>query len=231
MDDIFIYQPDENNQDLAQLNNQDFINDDNPNSGERLSAIFILIISLILIGMDFLSLYYSYQYIITSSKRYSFLVFERCIKYQSITEMYFTLFALLAAVSAALMALGITIGYDLFFEKFLVTFINFNYYVFGLFLLASSIVGLLNFNKVCYDCIGKNPNTHEFSLSTLICLIFIAIIGGIITFIFSWLNSFEYVCDSIKFSKDGNYFLGKVFWKYVLSRNNERQNNNHERNE
>ena len=231
MDDIFIYQPEENNQDLAQLNNQDFINDDNPNCGERLSAIFILIISLILIGMDFLSLYYSYQYIITSSKRYSFLVFERCIKYQSIMEIFFTLFALLAAVSAALMALGITIGYDLFFEKFLVTFINFNYYVFGLLLLASSIVGLLNFNKVCYDCIGKNPNTHEFSLSTLICLIFIAIIGGIITFIFSSLNSFEYVCDSIKFSKDGNYFLGKVFWKYVLSRNNERQNNNHERNE
>ena len=56
MDDIFIYQPDENNQDLAQLNNQDFINDDNPNCGERLSAIFILIISLILIGMDFLSI-------------------------------------------------------------------------------------------------------------------------------------------------------------------------------
>ena len=231
MDDIFIYQPDENNQDLAQLNNQDFINDDNPNCGERLSAIFILIISLILIGMDFLSLYYSYQYIITSSKRYSFLVFERCIKYQSIMEIFFTLFALLAAVSAALMALGITIGYDLFFEKFLVTFINYNYYVFGLLLLASSIVGLLNFNKVCYDCIGKNPNTHEFNLSTMICLILIAIIGGIITFIFSSLSSFEYVCDSIKFSKDGNYLLGKVFWKYVLSRNNERQNNNHERNE
>ena len=231
MDDIFIYQPDENNQDLAQLNNQDFINDDNPNCGERLSAIFILIISLILIGMDFLSLYYSYQYIMTSSKRYSFLVFERCIKYQSIMEIFFTLFALLAAVSAALMALGITIGYDLFFEKFLVTFINFNYYVFGLLLLASSIVGLLNFNKVCYDCIGKNPNTREFNYSTLICLILIAIIGGVITFIFSSLNSFEYVCDSIKFSKDGNYLLGKVFWKYVLSRNNERQNNNHERNE
>ena len=115
MDDIFIDQPLENNQDLQ-------FNDDNPNNGEKLSAIFILIISLILIGMDFLSLYYSYQYIISSSKRYSYLVFDRCIKYQSITEMYFTLFALLAAVSAALMALGITIGYDLFFDKFLVTF-------------------------------------------------------------------------------------------------------------
>ena len=232
MDDIFFYQPDDNNPELAQLNLQEEINDDNPNSGEKLSAIFILIISLVLIGMDFLSLYYSYQYILSSSKRYSLLVFEKCIKYQTITEMYFTLFALLAAVSAALMALGISIGYDLFFEKFLVTFINFNYYVFGLLLLASSIVGLINYNKVCYDCIGKNPNTHEFNLSTMICLILIAIIGGIITFIFSSISSFEYVCDCIKFSKDGNYILGKALWGYVFSRNNERQNNNnHERND
>ena len=84
---------------------------------------------------------------------------------------------------------------------------------------------------MCYDCIGKNPNTHEFNLSTMICLILIAIIGGIITFIFSSMNSFEYVCDSIKFSKDGNYLLGKAFWKYVLSRNNEQRQNNHERND
>ena len=227
MNDDFINLPEDNGEELI----REGINDDNPNNGEKISAIFILIISLILIAMDFLSLYYSYKFLVFSSKRYSFLVFDKCIKYQSITEMFFTFFALLAAVSAALMALGITIGYDLFFEKFLLTFINYNYYIFGLLLLASSIIGLLNYNKVCYDCIGKNPNTHEFNLSTLICLILIAIIGGVITFIFSSFSSFEYVCDSIKFTRNGNYLLGKAFWKYVLARNNERQNNNHERNE
>ena len=226
MDDMFLFAPpQDNNQEIAQFND-----DNNPNNGEKISAIFILIIALLLVGMDMLSLYYSYQYIISASKRYSFEVFDRCIKYQSITEMYFTLFALLAAFSAALMALGITMGYDFFFDKFLVTFINFNFYVFGLLLLSSSIVGLIYFNKVCYDCIGKNPKNLDFNLSTLICLILIAIIGGVVTFIFSSINSFEYVCDSIKFTKDGNYLVGKLFWKYVLSRNNERQNN-HERNE
>ena len=228
MDDMFLFVPpqDNINQDLAQINQIE----DNSNNGEKFSALFILIIAILLIGMDALSLYYSYQFILAASKRYSFIVFDTCIKYQSITEMYFTLFALLAAVSAALMALGITIGYDLFFEKFLTTFINFNYYVFGVLLFSSSIVGLFYYNKVCYDCIGKDPKNLDFNLSTMICLILIANIGGIVTFIFSSVNSFEYVCDSIKFSRDGNYFIGKAFWKYVLSRNNERQNN-HERNE
>ena len=229
MDDMLLFQP-ENNQDNEQFIGQDGYIEDNPN-GEKLSAVFILIIAIILIGMDCLSLYYSYNYLISASQKYPLLTFEKCIKYQSITEIFFTMFALLAAVSAAIMALGIAISYDLFFEKFLVSFLNFNYYVFGSLLLGSSLIGLLNYNKVCYDCIGKNPNAHEFNLSTMICLILIAIIGGIITFIFSSLSSFEYVCDSVKFSKDGNYLLGKVFWKYVLSRNNERQNNNHERNE
>ena len=228
MDDMFLFDPpqDNINQDLAQINQIE----DNSNNGEKFSALFILIIAIFLIGMDALSLYYSYQFILAASKKYSFTVFDTCIKYQSITEMYFTLFALLAAVSAALMALGITIGYDLFFEKFLTTFINFNYYVFGLLLLSSSIVGLFYYNKVCYDCIGKDPKNLDFNLSTMICLILIANIGGIVTFIFSSVNSFEYVCDSIKFSRDGNYFLGKAFWKYALGRNNDRINN-HERNE
>ena len=216
-------------------NNNNNVNEENnleepPYDSEKLSAIFVLIIAIILMGMNFLSLYYSYDYLLYASKRYPFQTFDTCIKYQSITEIYFTLFALMAAVSAALMGLGITIGYDLFFEKFLLTFLNFNYYIFGLILLASSLFGLFNYNKICYDCIKKNPNNLEFNLSTMICLILIAMIGGVITFVFSSINAFEYVCNCIKFNKEGNFLLGKAFWKYVLYKNNENQNI-HERNE
>ena len=224
MDDFLLFQP-ENEANNQQIDQDGFIDDQN---GDKLSAIFIFIIAAILIGMDCLSLYSSYLYLISASKKFPLLTFEKCIKYQSITEMYFTVFALFAAFSAALMALGMAINYDLFYEKFLITFLNFNSYVFGLLLLGSSLVGLINYNKVCYDCVTKNPNHMEFSLSTMVCLILIAAIGGIITFIFSSIYSFEYACNSIKFSKDGNYFLGKIFWKYV---NNEQRQNNHERNE
>ena len=212
-------------------NNVDEINNnDEPYDSEKISAAFVLIIAITLIIMDLLSLYYSYDYLLYSSKRFPFETFDKCIKYDSITEIYFTLFAFMAAISAGLMAIGILIGYDLFFEKFLITFLNFNYYIFGLLLLVSSLFGLFNYSKICYDCIERDPNNQEFNLSTMICLILIASIGGLITFIFSSLNSFEYVCNCINFSKDGNYFLGKAFWKYALSRNNENQNI-HERNE
>ena len=210
--------------DLNDYNNIEDPNEEPPYNSEKISALFVLIIAITLIVMDLLSLYYSYDYLLYASKRFPFDVFDQCIKYDSLTEIYFTLFAFMAAISAGLMALGILMGYDLFFEKFLVTFLNFNYYIFGLLLLASSLIGLFNYNKICYDCIKRNPEKREFNLSTMICLILIASIGGIITFIFSSLNSFEYVCNCIKFSKDGNYFFGKAFWKFILFRNNENQN-------
>ena len=59
MDDMFLFDPpqDNINQDLAQINQIE----DNSNNGEKFSALFILIIAILLIGMDALSLYYSYQ--------------------------------------------------------------------------------------------------------------------------------------------------------------------------
>ena len=96
--------------------------DDTSFDSEQVSAVFVLIIAIILIIMDILSLYYSYDYLLYASRRYPFEVFDRCIKYQSVTEIYFTLFAFMAAISACLMAIGIMLGYDIFFEKFLVTF-------------------------------------------------------------------------------------------------------------
>ena len=197
-------------------------------NSEKISAFFVLIISLLLICMDLFSLYDSYDYLLYTSKKYPFETFNQCIKYPSITEIYFTLFAFMAAISACLMSIGILLDYDAFFDKFLVSFLNFNYYIFGLLLLSSSLLGLLNYNKICYDCIKKDPDNQEFNLSTFFFLVLLMIIGVIITFVFSSLNTFEYVCNSVKFSKDGNYLLGKAFWKYVLGRNNEIQ---HERSE
>ena len=229
MDDYLAYNIYNNNND----NILDVINNDNEhpsNNSEKISAIFILSVAISLVLLDLFTLYNSYDYLLYSAKKYSFETFDKCIKYQSITEIFFTFFAFMAAVSVGIMALGVLIGYELFFEKFLVTFFNLNYYIFGLLLFTSSLMGLYNYNRVCYDCIKKNPKENELNISTMICLIFIAIIGGGCIFIFSSSDSFDYVCNCIRFNKNGNYFLGKAFWKYALARNNERQNA-HERND
>jgi hypothetical protein len=61
----------------------------------------------------------------------------------------------------------------------------------------------------------------------LICLIFISTLGSIITVGFSTFNIFEYFQDSIKFTNDSDYILGKTFWKVAMPR----IRNFHERNE
>ena len=204
--------------------------DDEPYNAEKYSAVFVLIIAITLLVLDYFSLYYSYDYLLYASKRYPFEVFDKCIKYQSFTEIFFTIFAFMAAISDGVMAIGILMGYDLFFEKFLLTFLNFNHYIFGLLLFSSSFIGIFYYNKFCYDCVERNPKHLEFNLSTMICLILIALVGGVVTIFFSSFNAFEYMCNSVKFNKDGNYFVGKAFWKYVLTRNNGNQNL-HERSE
>ena len=228
MDDFLAYNEynDNNNNEIEEGNNFD----DEPFNAEKSSAVCVLIIAITLLVLDYFSLYYSYDYLLHASRRYPFETFDRCIKYQSLTEIFFTLFAFMAAISAGLMALGILMGYDLFFEKFLLTFLNFNYYIFGLLLLSTSLIGVFYYNKVCYDCVRNDPKHLEFNLSTMICLILIALVGGVVTIFFSSFNAFEYMCNSVKLNKDGNYFLGKIFWNYVLNRNNGNQNL-HERNE
>jgi hypothetical protein len=39
-----------------------------------------------------------------------------------------------------------------------------------------------------------------------------------VTFGYSVISAFEYFNNSIKFNRDGNYVLGKLFWKYVFGR-------------
>ena len=55
--------------------NNDF-NGDEFDYPSRLTSIFVLIISLVLIGMDVLSLYYSYDYIKEASKKLSSILSE-----------------------------------------------------------------------------------------------------------------------------------------------------------
>ena len=55
-----------------------------------------------------------------------------------------------------------------------------------------------------------------------ICLSLVAMIGEIITFIFTRLYCFEYVFNSIKFHKEGSCILGQGFWGCALFWNNER---------
>ena len=191
-------------------------NEDDFSNSNGIKCLFIL--SLLLITMDILELYYSYIYLLDYSKTLSQVIFNQCVKYPIITQLFFTVFATLAAFSASLMSLGLLIDYQVFALKLIDSFMYYNFYCFGPFLLGSTILAFCNFGKVCYSCDNDDYNKKYLNISTVIYLVIAFTISSLVTFGFSIISAFEYFNNSIKFTRDGNYLLGKIFWKYVFQR-------------
>ena len=207
-----------NNNDNNNLN--DF--DDGPN---KTTILFVLISALSLVLLDIVSLWSSYNdltYYLSRSDSY----YNQCNESMIVSEIIFTVFATMVGISATILSIGFLINTDYFLDKFLNCFVYFNYFIFGPFLLCTSIFGFINFNKIGYTC-EYEPKNVSLNISMLICLIFISTLGSIITVGFSTFNIFEYFQDSIKFTNDSDYILGKTFWKVAMPR----IRNLHERNE
>ena len=192
-------------------------NNDEDNSS-RFAIKLVFFLSLLLVGMDILEIYFSYFSLIEYSKTLVPIVYTKCVKYPIITQMFFTTFATLAGLSACIMSLGLLINEHFFALKLLDTFVFYNFYSFGPFLLGCSILAFCYFGQVCYSCDSDNYNVQYLNISTVICIIIAFTIGLIVTLSFSIISAFEYFNNSIKFNRDGNYLLGKLFWKYVFGR-------------
>lgn len=217
-----------NNYNSNNHNNElDDINDSDP---DKITIIFVLISAISLVVLDILSLYYSFDYLYFYLSFHSDNFYDQCVESRIIAEIFFTVFATMAGVSATILSIGFLINSEFFIEKYFGSFAYFNYFIFGPFLLGTGIYGFINFEKIGYSC-EELPNNSTMNLSMLICLIFILTLGSIVTAGFSTVNLLEYFHDSIKFTNDSNYLLGKLFWKYSWSRVGNRRINFHERNE
>ena len=147
--------------------------------------------------------------------------------------MFLSLIASLSAISAIFLSVGFIINKDFFLEKLFETYTYYNYFIFGPFLFCTGIFGFINYKKICYSC-EEMPYTISINFRMLFCLIIILLIGFVVTCGYSTVHMLEYMNDSIKFINNSNYFLGKAFWKFALTRNRNRSrirtNNFHERN-
>ena len=215
------------------LNHNNNQNTDHNNSNTtNKSPIFILLIgSIIFLFLDIFSLYYSYDNI--SSYNITKNLYSQCLKYKAFSEMFLSLIASLAALSAILLSVGFIINKDFFLDKLFESYAYYNYFIFGPFLLFTSIFGFINYKKIGYSC-EEIPDNISINFTMLFCLVIILLLGSVITCGYSTIHMLEYMNDSIKFKNNSNYFLGKAFWKYVTrtrSRSRSRTNNFHERND
>ena len=206
------------------------MDEDEDNSRMALKIVFVL--SLLLVSMDVLEIFFSYNSLIDYSNNLLLEVFEQCVKYHVITQMFFTAFATLAGLSACIMSLCLLINYQLFATKFLDSFIFYNFYAFGPFLLGSTILALFNYDKTAYNCHNEDYKNQSIDISTIVCLFISLLVSFAITVGYSVIGSFELFNNSIRFNSEGNYILGKLFWKYVFNRGFEAlhhpENNNDE---
>lgn len=224
--ELILSHPDNDNN-LHNNNNESIENNDNQSN--KITISILLIISLSLVCLDFYSLYQTFNYLNYHLKSNNDSFYNQCIESKIILEIVFIIFATLAGISGTILSIGFLVKNELFLEKIFVSFGHFNYFIFGPFLFANSIFGLINFQKIGYSC-EADPEKSNINLSILICLIIILTFGSVITAGYSTINIFEYFYNSLKCKSDANYLIGKAFWKYALSKKRNRRNL-HERSE
>lgn len=191
----------------------------------RMALKIVLILSILLVTMDLFEIYYSFVHMKSSSNKLNTHVFEGCVKYHILSQIFFTVFATFAGLSACLMSLGLLIDYDFFSFKVIDTFLYWNYIIFGPYLLATCMLGYFNFKRVVFNCDPHNLDARYINFSTLMALFICLFLSLIITFAFTIIQNFKILIQSIRFRPDGNRVLGRLFWDYVLNRGGENNGN------
>lgn len=96
----------------------------------------------------------------TAQKIFHQSLFDNCIKYQLIAKGIFGSFILFISFSAVFLTFFLYINIDYFIEKVFYTFIYYNYLIFGPYMLAFSIIGIVNWENILYIC-KENRSFHQ----------------------------------------------------------------------
>lgn len=186
----------------------------------RVALKIVFILSLLLVSMDIFEFYFEYIRLKEMSVKFDAWLFEECIKYHALSQMFFTFFATFAGISATFMSMGLLINYEFFSYKVIDTFLYYNYLIFGPYLLAACTLGFINYEEVLYNCDSRQLTGKKvLNFSTLLALVVCTGISLVLTFGYAIFYGCRKMINSIRFLPDGNYYLGRVFWKYVLGRN------------
>ena len=186
------------------------------NSKVALRIVFGL--SLLLVVMDSFEIVYSLKHLMKNANTLSPEFFNSCIKYHVLSQIFFTMFATLAGVSACLMSSALLINYEFFSYKGIETYLYWNYMIFGPYLLGSCVLSGFYLDKIIFNCDSNNFNHRYLNFSTIMALLICFILSSIITFGFTSMNTVNLLMESLNFRPTGNKYLGKLFWEYVIHR-------------
>jgi hypothetical protein len=127
----------------------------------------------------------------------------------------------MAALSAFLLCLFLTVSLEFFVEKMMSTYLYLIYFIFGPYMLGFSIFGLANWNEVVYVCDRRNHKNSVFSLSNVVSLIGLFLFSLTITIGVTIYESVMLYIDSILRRPHGSKFVRSMFWWAVLRTNSD----------
>lgn len=149
-------------------------------------------------------------------------IFEKCLKYELLLKTVFAGFSFFAALSAFTLTLFLVINVEFFIDKVLNAFLNFNYFLFGPYMLGFCILGCIHWNEVVYVCNAKDINQKVFSLSNMFSIVICMILSCVITIGISVYETIKLYVDSILRREEGFKIIRSLFWFVVLrQRSNE----------
>ena len=186
---------------------------ENEVDSSRISIIIVLILSLLVIIMDVLEISLSFENFRHMMKKVEPTVFEECFKYQILSQIIFTVFALFAGLSALLMSIGLLVNFRFFTNKLIDTFLYYNYIIFGPYLLAGCVFSIFNFSNVAYQC---ERDHKQLNYATLFTIIVCIVVSFLVTLSQSLYKTSLLMIDSIRNGPNGIKLIGKAFWTVVL---------------
>ncbi len=119
-----------------------------------LAIKFLCFISIIFVYLNLLEIEKIYIIWVQSISLYNDNIFflDHCIKFPLLSKTFCSLFSLFLSVSTAIFTLFVSIQIQFFLEKLLLTYVYFNFYLFGPYLLFSSFFAIINFDEVFHSC-------------------------------------------------------------------------------
>ena len=144
------------------------------------------------------------------------LLFHTCIKWDIINRFAICIFTFCIGLSTLILCIMLMININYFIEKLVSTYIYFNYLLFGPILLGFSVLALLNWHTIFYECVGMSNGIKRISYSNIMYIIVSSIISSIITFLWAANNGINTMIDSTTQKAEGNKVIRNLFWYLVF---------------
>ena len=188
---------------------------------ERATKTISYITTAIILTISIFDTFHFFKIINSLKRQYTLLsheVFENCMLYQNICDLFILFFTFLIGISIIIYCFGLIVSENVF-DISLQSYLYFNYIFFGPYMTMGIILSFKYSDKLIYRCSSINPISKVINYRFLFYVMLLLTLTVTITFVASMYYATLYFENSVENKITGNYFVGKLFWNRALNGN------------